>query len=44
VCSPSFAPGPWQALTDINSLAVSPFVVSHPLTNRQGFYRAGFVP
>ena len=38
------APGPWQVLTDISSLAVSPFVVSSPLTNTQGFYRVGFVP
>ncbi len=43
--TPEFpAPGPWQVLTDISSLASSPFVVFHSLTNTQGFYRVGFVP
>ena len=36
--------GGWQVLTDIISLAASPFTVSHPLTNNQGFYRVGLVP
>ena len=38
------APGPWQVLTDIVSLSASPFTVSHPVTNSQGYYRVGFVP
>ena len=38
------APGAWQVLTDITSLAASPFSVSQPLTNGRGFYRVGFVP
>ncbi len=38
------AAGGWQVLTDITSLAASPFAVSQPLTNGQGFYRVGFVP
>lgn len=38
------APGPWQVVTDIVSLATSPFAVSHPLMTNQGFYRVAFVP
>ena len=38
------SPGAWQVLTDITSLAASPFTVSQPLTNGQGYYRVGFVP
>jgi len=38
------AAGPWQVVTDIFPLGSSPFSVSHPLTNSQGFYRVGIVP
>jgi hypothetical protein len=38
------ASGPWQTVTDIVSLSVSPAAISHPLTNRNGFYRVGLVP
>jgi len=38
------APSPWPVLTDIVSLAVSPFAVSDPATNAQGFYRVVFLP
>jgi hypothetical protein len=38
------ATGAWQVVTDIISLAASPFAVSQPLTNSQGFYRIGFLP
>ena len=33
------APGPWQVVTDIVSLATSPLAVSVPTTNSVGFYR-----
>ena len=35
--------GPWQVVTDIVSLASSPFAVAHPVTNSQGFYRVVLV-
>jgi autotransporter-associated beta strand protein len=38
------ASGPWQVVTDVLSLASSPFVVSMPATNAAGFYRVGWVP
>ena len=38
------APGPWLVVTDIVSLATSPFAVSLPTTNGVGFYRVGLIP
>ena len=38
------APGPWQTVTDIVSLATSPMAISVPATNSTGFYRVGLVP
>ena len=38
------APGPWQTVTDIVSLATSPLAISAPATNSTGFYRVGLVP
>ena len=38
------ASGAWQTLTDILSLAASPFAVSVPTTNGSGFYRVGLIP
>jgi hypothetical protein len=44
-CTPALpAAGQWQVLTDILSLAVSPFTISVPATNGQGFYQVGLVP
>lgn len=36
--------GPWQTLTDIVSLAQSPFTISDPATNGLRFYRVIWVP
>jgi hypothetical protein len=38
------APGPWQVVTDIQSLATSPAAVSVAATNGSAFYRVGLVP
>ena len=38
------APSSWQVVTDVLSLATSPFEVSHPMTNGQAFYRVGWMP
>lgn len=38
------AAGAWQVITDIVSLANSPFAVSSPITNGQGFYRVCLIP
>jgi hypothetical protein len=38
------APGPWLVITNIPSLASSPFPVSLPATNDAAFYRVGWVP
>jgi hypothetical protein len=38
------AVGSWQVITDIVSLAASPFEVSDSMTNSRGFYRVGLVP
>jgi autotransporter-associated beta strand protein len=35
---------PWPVLTDILSLAVSPFMVVDPITNTQRFYRVSLIP
>ena len=35
--------GSWQMVTDIVSLATSPFTISISVTNRTGFYRVGLV-
>jgi len=37
------APGSWQVVTDIVSLATSPCTISVPATNDAGFYRVGWV-
>jgi len=36
--------GSWLVITDIVSLATSPFAVSSPMTNSQGFYRVSLIP
>ena len=36
--------GSWQVVTDIGSLPGSPYMVSHPMTNSQGYYRVILVP
>lgn len=38
------APGPWQIVTDIESLTRSPFAVAVPTTNAAAFYRVGLIP
>ncbi len=40
----TLAPPSWQVLTDIVSLASSPFTVLDPATNSQRFYRVGLLP
>jgi hypothetical protein len=36
--------GAWQVVTDIVSLTTSPFSISQPMTNSQGYYRVSFFP
>lgn len=38
------APGSWQVVSDIQSLATSPLLISLPATNRASFYRVGLMP
>lgn len=38
------ASGPWPVLTDILSLAASPFTVTDPTTSTQRFYRVSLIP
>ena len=38
------APGSWQVVTNIVSLATSPCSISAPATNSSGFYRVAWVP
>ena len=35
---------PWQVITDVVSLAASPFSVTDPATNTQKFYRVSLIP